>query len=47
MRYELYNLSRDPKELRDVAAEYPGKVTELKTIIDGSRTESANAAWNF
>ena len=47
VRYELYNLSRDPKELRDVAAEYPGKVTELKTIMDGSRTESANAAWNF
>lgn len=47
VRYELYNLSRDPKELRDVAAEYPGKVTELKAIMDNSRTESVNPAWNF
>lgn len=47
VRYELYNLSRDPKELRDVAAEYPGKVVELCEIMDRARTQSENPAWNF
>lgn len=47
VKYELYNLSRDPKELRDVASKYPGKVTELKAIMDRSRTVSENPAWNF
>lgn len=47
VRYELYNLSRDPKELRNVAAEFPGKVVELQAIMDGARTESRNPAWNF
>lgn len=47
VRYELYNLSRDPKELRDVSAEYPGKVIELQAIMDRSRTVSKNPKWNF
>lgn len=47
VRYELYNLAHDPKELRDVAASYPGKVLELREIMDKARTESKNPAWNF
>lgn len=43
--YELYNISSDPKELRNVAAEFPGKVEELKTIMAKART--SNATWDF
>ncbi len=45
IRYELYNLGRDPKELRNVADEFPGKVEELKLIINTSRTP--NPVWRF
>lgn len=46
-RYELYNLSSDPKELRNVSGRYPGKVTELTAIMDNARSESTHSAWNF
>ncbi len=45
IRYELYNLSADPKELRDVSAEYPWRVQELRAIMDKARTP--NRVWNF
>lgn len=45
VRYELYDLGRDPKELRNVAAQYPDKVKELRGIMDGARTP--NEVWNF
>lgn len=47
VRYELYNLSRDPKELRNVADKYPGRVIELRDLMDKARTESKNPNWNF
>ena len=43
--YELYNLSSDPSELRNVAQEYPYKVKELSEIMDKARTPSS--IWHF
>lgn len=37
---ELYNLTEDPGENNDLAAEYPDKVAELKALMSSSRTES-------
>lgn len=47
VRYELYNLSRDAKELRNVAEQYPGKVLELQAVMDGARSQSPHPDWNF
>ncbi|MEG1664630.1 MAG: arylsulfatase [Mucinivorans sp.] len=43
--YELYNLARDPKELRSVAVEFPQKVAQLSHVMDSMRTE--NKVWYF
>lgn len=43
--YELYNLSYDPKELRNTAGEFPWMVERMKGIMDRSRTE--NHTWQF
>ena len=43
--YDLYNLSSDPSELRNVAEEYPHKVVELSEIMDKARTPSS--IWQF
>ncbi|MEG1649235.1 MAG: arylsulfatase [Rikenellaceae bacterium] len=40
MRYELYDLSQDQMERRNLAAEFPDKVTELIKIMDSARTEN-------
>ena len=37
---ELYNLSIDPGERRNLAADQPAKVEELKTLLAGARTDS-------
>lgn len=47
IKYELYSLSSDPKELRNVADKYPGKVIELRETMDNARTTSKNPNWNF
>lgn len=44
-RYELYNLGSDPKELRNVAAEFGWKVEQLKAVMNGARSE--NEIWKF
>lgn len=41
---ELYNLSSDPKELRNVASEFPWKVAELEALMKTARTP--NSVWN-
>lgn len=41
-RYELYNLDNDPGEERDVAAEYPDKVEELKAVMAESHVPNHN-----
>lgn len=45
LRYELYNLARDPKELRSVATSYPERVEQMRKIMDASRTNDPE--WNF
>jgi arylsulfatase A-like enzyme len=32
---QLYNLRQDPGETKNLAAEEPGKVAELQTLLDG------------
>lgn len=44
-KLELYNLNCDPGEIANVAAIYPGKVKELQSIMDSSRTSSEH--WKF
>lgn len=39
-RYELYNISNDPKELRNVAEQSNGKVSELEALMNHARTPS-------
>lgn len=43
--YELYDLSKDPKELRNAVDEFPWKVEQLKTIMEQARTD--NSTWYF
>ncbi|MCD7937020.1 MAG: arylsulfatase [Tannerellaceae bacterium] len=38
--YELYNLNADPAEQLESSAQYPGKVRELKEIMDKAHTYS-------
>ncbi|MEG1634299.1 MAG: arylsulfatase [Rikenellaceae bacterium] len=40
MRYELYDLSQDQMERRNLAVEFPDKVAELIKIMDSARTEN-------
>jgi hypothetical protein len=35
--YRLYNLREDPAETRDVAAQYPEKVVELRDLLERYR----------
>lgn len=44
---ELYDLSSDPGELKNVAAQHPEIVAELNQLIQSSRTESPTPAFNF
>lgn len=44
-RYELYNIAKDPKELRNVSADFQWKVDELSAIMDNARTP--NPIWYF
>lgn len=44
---ELYNLTADPGEKRNVADQHPEIVTELDRLIKQSRTESPIPAFNF
>jgi arylsulfatase A-like enzyme len=37
---ELFHLARDPGETRDVAADHPGIVKHLETLLKSARTES-------
>lgn len=39
-KYELYNIYFDPSEVASVAAQYPGKVEELRQIMDNANTQS-------
>ncbi len=39
-RLELYNLSSDISEQKNIADEYPERVKEMQAIIDNARTES-------
>lgn len=40
MKYELYDLSQDQMERRNLVSEYPDKVAELAKIMDNARTEN-------
>ena len=42
-RYELYDLDADPAERRDLAAERPDKVEELKALMREAHTD--DPAW--
>ncbi|MGE4489525.1 MAG: arylsulfatase [Kiritimatiellales bacterium] len=44
---ELYDLSNDPGETQNIAAQYPEIVKELNQLIQSSRTESSNPQFNF
>ncbi len=44
---ELYNLATDPAEARDVAAENPAVVAQVREIMTREHTPSPIAAWNF
>ena len=39
-RFELYNLSSDPAELLDASRQYPGKISELESLLDGAHSKS-------
>ena len=41
--YELYDLTRDPLEQRDLAAEHPERVRELKKLLQGERRRANGA----
>ncbi len=43
-RSQLYDLSKDPGETHDVAAENPATVAELKALLDGYRMASFSRA---
>ena len=38
-RYELYDLKSDPSEKNDLAKQMPGKVNELKLLLDQWKKE--------
>lgn len=38
--FELYNLEVDPSETNDLASSNPGKLTELKALMDAARTSN-------
>ncbi len=44
---ELYDLSTDPGETNNVAAQHPEVVAELDKLMKGARTPSPNPEWNF
>jgi arylsulfatase A-like enzyme len=44
---ELYDLSTDPGETTNLAAQHPELVSELDALIKQSRTPSPNPEWNF
>jgi arylsulfatase A-like enzyme len=44
---ELYDLSKDPGETQNIAAQYPEIAKELNQLIQSSRTESSNPQFNF
>lgn len=44
---ELYDLSKDPGETTNLAAQYPEVVAELDGLIKNARVESPNPSWNF
>ena len=44
---ELYDLASDPAESRNVAAEHPAVVAEMRTILNDARTRSPYAGFNF
>ncbi|MBC2593516.1 arylsulfatase [Ruficoccus amylovorans] len=44
---ELYDLSNDPGETRDLAREYPDVVAELNALMEQARVPSANPKWSF
>ena len=41
--WELYNLARDRNEEKNVAAEFPAKVKELKGLLDSAREDMGDA----
>lgn len=43
--HELYNIAEDPHEDRNIAAQYPEKVEELKAIMD--REHVYSSLFNF
>lgn len=44
---ELYDLSKDPGETKNLAEKYPEVVAELEALIEKARTPSHLADWNF
>jgi len=44
---ELYDLSSDPGETKNLAQEYPEVVAELSTLMEQAGTPSEVPAWNF
>ncbi len=41
-KVELYNLNEDPSEENNLADQLPGKVKELKSLMDSSRVEDSH-----
>lgn len=44
---ELYDLSKDPGETKNLANQFPEVVAELDALMAKSRNESPNPSWNF
>ncbi|MBF0199611.1 MAG: sulfatase-like hydrolase/transferase, partial [Planctomycetes bacterium] len=44
---ELYNLAKDPSESNDISQKFPKIVSIMEALIQGARTESPVANFNF
>jgi arylsulfatase len=45
--FELYDLSADPSETRDIAHEHPEIIARVKEIISKEHLTSSNPGWRF
>jgi arylsulfatase len=46
-RFELYNLSTDPREMHDLAAENPELIERVRAIVEKEHRSSSNPRWRF
>ncbi|MDX9930733.1 MAG: hypothetical protein RBS37_12885 [Bacteroidales bacterium] len=46
-KYELYDLSVDPQETNDLAAENPELIERVNAIVEKEHISSQNPRWRF